>query len=453
MEDWIGSLREAISLSNKAKNTPNVRAAAAKVLHAVMDKGNSLSDALPSEQKRVADKDQALLQEICFGAIRLFPRYDALANQLFSKKMKGKQRVFHHLLIVGLYQIEQMRIPEHAAVGETVQATNALKAPGLKGLINACLRNFLRNRQTLESKITNDVVTYSHPSWFIKRIKNAYPTDWKSILENNLQRAPMWLRVHQSNQDVEDFISQLKEADIEYSQPLTNPSSILLEKPKSVERLPGFEQGYFAVQDAAAQHAAILLEAQNDELVLDACTAPGGKACHILDLANCKLVAADVDEVRLGRVKENLQRLQLTADLVCGDLSDASTLASYPQFDRILLDAPCSATGVIRRHPDIKWLRRNEDIEQLATLQRQILNTMWQKLKPGGTLLYATCSILPEENKLQMLSFLAENPDAEWQPIDNVLNKNESIDAPGWQILPGEHSMDGFYYCRLKKTQ
>ena len=417
-----------------------------------MDKGTSLSDALPQEQQRVSAKDQALLQEMCFGAIRLFPRYDALANQLFSKKMKGKQRVFHHLLIIGLYQIEQMRIPEHAAVGETVNAAIALKAPGLKGLINACLRNYLRNKDALAAKINNEVVQYSHPSWFIKRLKAAYPKQWQTVLEQNLQRAPMWLRNHQQNQDLQTFVDALSENKIAFQQPLSHQASILLDKPKSVDQIPGFENGAFTVQDAAAQHAAILLEPKDGELILDACTAPGGKACHVLDLADCQLVAADVDEARLKRVQENLQRLKLNAELICGDLADESTLSQYQQFDRILLDAPCSATGVIRRHPDIKWLRRNEDIEQLAELQKRILETLWKKLKPGGTLLYATCSILPQENKEQMKAFLAHN-NAKLIPIDNDLNENESIDSPGWQILPGEHNMDGFYYCRLQKVQ
>lgn len=453
MAVWNGFSLEATSLSNKPNKSPNVRAAAARVLLAVMDKGTSLSDILPQEQQRVAVKDQALLQEICFGSIRLFPRYDALANQLFSKKMKGKQRVFHHLLIVGLYQIEQMRIPEHAAVGETVNATNALKAPGLKGLINACLRNYLRNKEALVAKIQNEVVQYSHPSWFIKRIKAAYTNQWQTILEQNLARAPMWLRNHQTNQGLDTFVEALSGSEISFEQPLPHKASILLDKPKSVDKIPGFDDGAFTVQDAAAQHAAILLEPEDGELILDACTAPGGKACHVLDLADCTLVAADVDEGRLKRVEENLQRLKLDAELVCGDLSEQKTLEKFAQFDRILLDAPCSATGVIRRHPDIKWLRRNEDIEQLAELQRRILNTLWEKLKVGGTLLYATCSILPQENKEQMKTFLAETPNAKLVPIENELNENESVESPGWQILPGEHNMDGFYYCRLQKVQ
>ena len=425
----------------------NVRAQAANVLSLVLDKGLSLSDALPKAQALVADKDQALLQEMCFGVLRHFPKYDAITNELLSKKLKGKQRVFHHLIIVGLYQLDKMRIPEHAAVAETVQATSSLKAPGLKGLVNACLRNFMRGSEQLFAKTNNQVTEHCHPSWIIKRLKAAYPEDWQQILEDNMQRSPMWLRVQTRNVSIETFCQNLDDIGIEYSQPLINKASILLSSPKPVEKLPGFEQGWFVVQDAAAQQAGSLLAPVDGEIILDACTAPGGKACHVLDLANCDLTATDLDETRLERVEQNLKRLKLKADVVAGDLSDKSFVDEFANFDRILLDAPCSATGVIRRHPDIKWLRRNEDIEQLAQLQQQILHNLWQKLKPGGTLLYATCSIMPEENKLQMAQFLQQTDDAELIAI----NEGETIDNPGWQILPGQHNMDGFYYCRIGK--
>ena len=430
------------------KPNANVRAEAAKVLVQVLDKGLSLNEVLPKSQQVVAPKDSALLQEMCFGVLRYFPLYDAITNKLLSKKLKGKQRIFHHLINVGLYQLDQMRTPEHAAVAETVQACVKLKAPGLKGLVNACLRNFVRNNDALKQQVNNQVVEYSHPGWIIKRIQQAYPNDWQSLLEHNLQRAPMWLRVHTSNVDLEEFVKQLTDAEIEFTQPLNNPTSILLSQPKPVEKLPGFEQGWFAVQDAAAQQAATLLAPKNDEKILDACTAPGGKACHVLDIAKCDLIATDLDTGRLERVSQNFARLKVDGEIIQGDLSDANFVNSLPMFDKILLDAPCSATGVIRRHPDIKWLRRNDDIEQLASLQKQILENLWHKVKPGGTMLYATCSIMPEENTAQMAAFLANTADANLIAI----NENETNTAPGWQILPSEHNMDGFYYCRLGKV-
>lgn len=430
------------------QNTQNVRAAAAKVLTQVLDKGVSLSDALPKAQQQVAEKDGALLQEMCFGVLRHFPLYDAITNELLSKKLKGKQRVFHHLINVGLYQLDKMRIPEHAAVAETVQACAKLKAPGLKGLVNACLRNFTRHNEQLKTKVNNLVVEHNHPSWIIKQIQNEYADYWADILSNNMERAPMWLRVHTSNVSLESFVQALNDANIEFTQPLETKTAILLSRPSPVEKLPGFDKGWFAVQDGAAQHAALLLEAKQGEQVLDACTAPGGKACHILDLTNCDLIATDLDEGRLERVKQNFERLKVSGDIKQGDLADQQFVEAFPKFDRILLDAPCSATGVIRRHPDIKWLRRNDDIQQLAQLQKQILNNLWQKLKPGGVMLYATCSIMPQENKQQMREFLAETSDAELIAI----KQNETNADPGWQILPGEHNMDGFYYCRLKKV-
>lgn len=428
--------------------TKNVRAEAAKCLVAVLDKGLSLSDVLPKSQANLAPKDAPLLQEICFGVLRYFPKYDSITNLLLSKKLKGKQRIFHHLIIVGLYQIDKMRIPEHAAVAETVQATVVLKAPGLKGLVNACLRNFTRNKEALESKTDNLVTQYSHPSWFIKRIQAAYPDNWAYVLEQNLERSPMWLRVHTNNVSIDTFIEELNKANIAFEQPLIHKTGILLNKPSPVESIPGFEQGWFTVQDGAAQHAALLLEPKDGELILDACAAPGGKTCHVLDLATCDVVAADIDENRLERVSQNLTRLGEDAKIICGDLSDPSVIDKTITFDRILLDAPCSATGVIRRHPDIKWLRRNEDIEALAELQKKILDTLWQKLKPGGIMLYATCSVLPEENKRQMAQFLLNTHDAQLVKIDD----SETNEAPGWQILPGQLNMDGFYYCRLMKT-
>ena len=434
---------------NQPQKFKNLRAVAAETILAVMDKGVSLSEALPKSQQKVADKDHALLQEICFGVIRKFPKFDALANQLVTKRLKGKQRIFHHLIIIGLYQLEEMRIPAHAAVAETVQAAVSLKAQGLKGLINACLRNFQRNRDALIKKTANSATELNHPNWIIDIVKEAYPEQWQDILNANLERAPMWLRVHTSNVDVETFCQALDEKGIAYTQPLDSPTSILLTQPKPVTSLPGFAEGWFAVQDGAAQQAALLLEPQPGEFILDACAAPGGKTCHILDLADCQVVAADIEQTRLDRVKENFDRLKVKAEIICGDLTDTHLLDSCEPFDRILLDAPCSATGVIRRHPDIKWLRRKEDIEQLAIIQQQILDTLWTKLKPGGTLVYATCSILPSENKSLITQFLSKTNDADLMPI----HENDTIDKPGWQILPSEHNMDGFYYCRVKKQQ
>jgi 16S rRNA (cytosine967-C5)-methyltransferase len=424
----------------------NIRAVAAKVIHQVMDKGVSLSDALPEQQQNVLEKDQALLQEICFGVIRNYAFLDGITRKLLDKKIPSKQRVFHHLINVGLYQLEFMRTPSHAAVSETVQACLSLKGMKFKGLINACLRNFQRNREQLLAKLTSDSEKFNHPAWFINNLKTHYTSTYEDILTQNQLRAPMWIRVQESNISVDKFIAELTSANIEFSQPL-HKQAILLSKPVAVESIPGFESGWFTVQDGAAQHAACLLEPKDGETILDACSAPGGKACHVLDQADVELYAVDVDSKRLERVHNNLTRLNLTANVMQVDLANPDEVSKLPEFDRILLDAPCSATGVIRRHPDIKWLRRESDIARLSELQSKILEQLWPKLKKGGTLLYATCSILPQENSLQMKQFLSRHQDAKWIPISS----DENIEQPGWQITPGQNGMDGFYYCKIVK--
>ncbi|WP_199610169.1 16S rRNA (cytosine(967)-C(5))-methyltransferase RsmB [Flocculibacter collagenilyticus] len=427
----------------------NVRALAANCLFQVVDKGQSLNDALPQAQQQLASsKDKALLQHICYGVLRWLPKLDYVTNELVSKPLKGKQRLFQFLLYVGIYQLAEMRIPAHAAVAETVKATKQLKAPGLKGMINGVLRNFQRREQALwQAEQASPVLQYAHPNWFIKRVQAAYPEQWQQILSNNQQQAPLWLRVNEQVQPRNSYSDQLNELNIKHTVSETASQAILLDTPIDVAKLPDFELGSCSVQDAAAQHAALLLDAQPHHNVLDACAAPGGKTCHILELTHdIKMTAIDSDESRLSRVLENLQRLKLTANTICGDASQPQQWFNGELYDRILLDAPCSATGVIRRHPDIKWLRRNNDIAELAALQQKILLALWPTLKPGGILLYATCSVLPEENQQQIEQFLASQTDAELLPI--AYQHDQRI---GWQILPGDNNMDGFYYAKLHK--
>lgn len=428
----------------------NLRAAAANCVFMVVDKGRSLSDVLPQAQQKFTNgKDKALLQQMCYGVLRWLPKLDFYCSRLLQKPLKGKQRPFQFLLYVGCYQLSMMRIPEHAAISETVEAAVAMKAGGLKGLINGVLRNFQRQQQQLETKAQAiETCLYGHPSWFIKAIKQAYPQDWQQILQANQQQAPMWLRVNQRQFKRDDYFDQLKQLDISGEVHDELPQAIKLSKAIDVFKLPSFDDGSCAVQDGAAQFAAKLIDAQANDRILDACAAPGGKTCHILEIQPQvqTMHALDCDQQRLERVNENFTRLQLDADTICADASDIDAWWDGQQYDRILLDAPCSATGVIRRHPDIKWLRRREDIAQLAELQQQILQRLWSTLKPGGLLLYATCSVLPQENKQQMQQFLTAQSDAELVPICN-----DDSDNPGWQLLPGQDDMDGFYYCCLKK--
>ncbi|MCG9625856.1 16S rRNA (cytosine(967)-C(5))-methyltransferase RsmB [Vibrio mediterranei] len=424
----------------------NVRAAAANILFQVVDKGQSLSSALPLGQQQVKPRDQALLQEICFGALRILPRLESVASELMDKPLKGKQRVFHHLILVGIYQIGHMRIPAHAAVGETVEATKTLKGPRLRGLINAVLRNYQRNQEQLdEISVSHNAGKYGHPSWLLKLLQESYPQQWETIVEANNTKAPMWLRVNHQHLNRDDYQALLKNEGIDSTAHSEALDALKLAAPCDVNNLPGFDKGWVSVQDAAAQLSINYLEPKDGELILDCCAAPGGKTAHILERTkDSQVVAIDCDETRLKRVHDNLKRLKLQAKVVCGDARTPREWWQGEQFDRILLDAPCSATGVIRRHPDIKWLRRADDIEALAELQREIFDAMWQQLKVGGTLVYATCSITPQENKEQVKAFLARTDNA--QLIDS------DIDNPGRQILPGEEDMDGFYYAVLKKA-
>lgn len=424
----------------------NVRAAAASVLFQVVDKGQSLSNVLPMEQQNIRPRDHALLQEICYGALRILPRLESIASELMESPLKGKQRVFHHLILVGIYQIGYMRIPAHAAVGETVEATKTLKGPRLRGLINAVLRNYQRNQEQLDQQsLSHNAGKYSHPSWLLKLLQNSYPQQWTEIIEANNQKAPMWLRVNHQHHSRNDYQQLLKNEGIDSTTHPEALDALKLATPCDVSLLPGFDKGWVSVQDAAAQLSLNYLQPKDGELILDCCAAPGGKTAHILERTNnSQVVAIDCDQQRLSRVHENLERLNLKAQVICGDARLPQEWWHGEQFDRILLDAPCSATGVIRRHPDIKWLRRADDIDALAELQQEIFDAMWLKLKSGGTMVYATCSITPQENSEQVKAFLARTQDAQLIDSDPA--------QPGRQILPGEHDMDGFYYAVLKKA-
>ncbi|HIF9094512.1 TPA: 16S rRNA (cytosine(967)-C(5))-methyltransferase RsmB [Photobacterium damselae] len=424
----------------------NVRAAAAQVIYQVVDQGQSLSTALPAAQQQIKERDQALLQEICYGVLRWLPRLESITQKLMDKPLKGKQRVFHHLILVGLYQLGYMRIPAHAAVAETVNATKNLKKPQLRGLVNAILRNYQRQQQELDAQaVSHDAGKYGHPSWLLKLLKQAYPNDVDAICAANNTKAPMWLRVNRQHHNRDEYRKLLDAEGIATELHPQAGDALRLLSPCDVYKLPGFEQGWVSVQDAAAQLAIEYLQPQAGELILDCCAAPGGKTAHILEhVPSAQVVAIDCDEHRLARVHDNLQRLNLQAKVLCADARYPDKWWDGDKFDRILLDAPCSATGVIRRHPDIKWLRRGEDIAALAQLQAEIFDAMWLQLKSGGTLVYATCSITPQENRDQVSAFLARTADA-------TLVGSEATN-PGRQILPGEENMDGFYYAILQKA-
>ncbi|WP_236824094.1 16S rRNA (cytosine(967)-C(5))-methyltransferase RsmB [Bisgaardia hudsonensis] len=426
-----------------------VRAVAAQVILQVLDQGKSLATLIPEYQSKIKSQDLPLLQEICFGICRVLPRLEKIISLLVSKPLKGKTRIIHCLLLVGLYQILYTRIPAHAAVDEVVNATKVLNLESFRGLLNGVLRNFLRDEEQILKKVDLHWQTL-HPEWLVNKLKKVY-TNWRDIINANNQKPPMWLRVNLQKTTLENYRTLLQEQGIESVQ-TDHPQALRLAQPCPVHLLPYFFDGWISVQDLHAQWSALLLDPKNEEFILDACAAPGGKTTHILEKApTATVVALDVEASRLQRVEENLQRMQQQAVVICGDatkpdewLSEVSE--SAVQFDRILLDAPCSATGVIRRHPDIKWLRKEEDIAPLVELQGDILEVLWGKLKPNGILLYATCSLLPEENSQQIATFLQNHKEAKLEKLPF-----SDINEIGHQFFPSENAGDGFYYAKLRK--
>ncbi len=426
----------------------NTRQVAARVLTRVLQDGQSLTAALDAALPSVElDKDRAFIQALCYGVCRYFYRLDFILSELLTKPLKDVE--VKSLALVGLYQLNYMRVKSYAAVSETVLATR--KKPWAKALINALLRSYLRDQVSLEQKA--DAMQWSaisHPKWLVKQIELDWSEQAKSVFVENNQQPPMALRVNLSQISQADYLQQLAEKGIEATAVDFCPSAIVLKQSVGVDLLPGFAKGLVSVQDVAAQLAAGLLNVQAGQRVLDVCAAPGGKAAHILESQQRikRLVAVDIDESRMLRVSENILRLNFSADLVVGDAANPEAWWDGEVFDRILLDVPCSALGVIRRHPDIKLLRKPEDIQALRDVQQRILKAVWPLLASDGVMLYATCSILKQENEQQIAVFLDEHPDAVEVPI--AADWGFAV-SHGRQILPGDSAMDGFYYALIKK--
>lgn len=430
----------------------NSRAIAAQAVFAILETGKSLQEVLPASLDKLKEADKAWLHEMLYGVLRNLPTLQFWLKQHLTTQIKPQSRIVEHLLYVGLYQLHFSRVAAHAAVSETVSACEMLSQKQMKGLVNGVLRSFQRqDKANLE--VTDLRTRLNLPKWYFKKLCEFYPDQYQDIAQQQAQKPPIWLRINNKNTSVAAYLQRLQDAGVDYSQSEEMESAVKLIKSQAIEQLPGYEEGEFSVQDKAAQHAAMYLAAQADDTVLDACAAPGGKYLHILEsqphLKRC--VALEIDAKRLQSVRSNAQRLKIdNIELIVGDAANSETWnKDKQQFDKILLDAPCSATGIIRRHPDILWLRKKQDIDNLVNLQANILDDIWQQLVPGGILLYATCSILPEENSLQISRFLTRTSDAELLP----LVKGETQEQPGRQILPGESGMDGFYYAKLQKRR
>lgn len=426
----------------------DARAVIIQILQTVLEDNHSLTQALERGLTKAKANDHAFIQECCYGVCRWYIFLDAIAAECLQKPLKRKDSDIHFGLLLGLYQCHFMRLPDHAAVNKTVALAKTVKKPWASGLMNAVLRTFLREKDKLIAQVCKeDAIRTAHPDWLFDRFKAAWPEQCSAMLDANNQYPPMHIRINTNKLTREQWLSSFPG---EASASSKVPCGVHLQKAVSVSQLPGFSSGDVFIQDLAAQLAASLLDAQAGHRVLDICAAPGGKTCHILqatpDLKEC--VAVDISETRLEKVRDNLKRAHLDAKLVCADATQTNTFWDGAPFDRILLDAPCSATGVIRRHPDIKHLRLDSDIDALIGLQADILNAIWPLLKPGGILLYATCSVLPEENTKQLAQFLAKRSDAK----ELVINADWGIATDvGRQILPGMDAMDGFYYGRIQK--
>ncbi len=437
------------------KKGARLRATAAEVVNDVVSAGRSLDAALAKSEKHVAEDDRSLLRLLCYGTLRHHWRLMHYVGALLDRPLKARDSVITELLAIGLYQLNDTRIPDHAVVSQTVEAARQLRRPKLAPLVNAILRRALRDR-VFENEPSNENAVHDHPAWILDALKANWPEDWREIVAANNARAAMWLRVNPACGSAADYQRRLEEDGIESELLEGAPQAVRLVDPQPVETLPGFGKGHVSVQDAAAQLAAPWLLDGVTGRVLDACAAPGGKTGHLLEAAGgqIEVTAIDSSSARLMSVRENLDRLGFDATLIAADASKPSEWWDGEPFSAILLDAPCSASGVIRRHPDIKHLRRSTDIPELARLQASLLKNLWPLLAPGGRLLYVTCSVLDAENDEVVAGFLETTDDAR---EDNVLQNNNIRDlmrdkACGHQVLPGTAGLDGFYYAGLKKV-
>ncbi|MCX2979952.1 16S rRNA (cytosine(967)-C(5))-methyltransferase RsmB [Halieaceae bacterium IMCC14734] len=429
--------------------TNTARTAAARAIAATLS-GASLSKILPTQLDTVAARERALVQQLSYGTLRSYHRLQGILEQLLKKPLKSKDDDIHALLLCGLYQLLEMRVPDHAALSATVESCRELGKNWATGLVNGVLRRSVRERESLLENLS-PAQQASLPQWLFEQIRKAWPQQLATIIAAANSHPPMCLRVNQQQVSTTDYKLQLHAAGINSSVCALTETGLRLETAVDVALLPGFAQGHASVQDEGAQLAATLLKPQPGERVLDACSAPGGKACHLLEQQPqlTELVAADNSPERLHRVAENLQRLALSATLLVEDASNPSVALEDASFQSILIDAPCSGSGVLRRHPDIKLLRRPTDIKPLAELQLQILTALWPKLAAGGNLLYVTCSILPAENQQVVARFLQEQSDAEHQPLQTAWGVECEF---GRQLLPQAEGADGLYYALLRKA-
>jgi len=428
----------------------DTRALAAKGLAEVALRGASLRDVMERNAPRLADpRDRALLMALLSEGARWWLRFDAAIDGLLEKSLRHKDPAIHALLVLGLVQLEILELQDYAAVAATVEAVRALQRPQLAGLANAVLRRWQRERETLIAQLDAKPQTrHAHPAWLAAVLQRDWPEMAEAVMAADNREPPLMLRVNRQRSQRQALIDLLQGAGQLVTAHSWLSDALVLPHSTDVTRLPGFEDGLFAVQDGAAQAAADLADLKDGLRVLDACAAPGGKACHLLERADIDLTALEFDAKRAERIRQNLMRLRLNAKVVIGDAGATAGWWKGQLFDRILIDAPCSATGVLRRRPDVRLHRRESDIAAMREQQRRILSALWPLLAPGGRLVYITCSVLRAENEAIVGELLAAQPDA--QAMAFTLPEGHAA-AVGWQILPGDGDLDGMYYAVLQK--
>lgn len=426
----------------------SVRTHAAEIIYALQNQQSNLDALLKKHGKSLDDSDRRHLQALCYGLCREWFHVEAIEQILLEKPLKARDQILSAVIRCGIYELGWMGSKEHAVVSEYVDVAVVEGRPWARGLVNAVLRQFIRKKSELKMERRTEDALWNHPAWLIQAIQKAWPAHWEHILVENNVHPPMTLRINQQKASAQDYLGQLIALGIDATLG-SAPHSVRLDAPLPVNQLPGFEEGVVSVQDESSQWASVALAPKEGERILDACAAPGGKTCHLLEIAQCQLTALDISEQRLARVKENLVRLGLRANLKAADASQLDGWWDHEAFDAILLDLPCSATGVIRRHPDVRLMRSEESLRSLMGMQAMILDATWQTLRDGGRLLVTTCSILPSENDEQISKFLERHPEASVRPLADVPGLETEF---GTQQLPSHGGGDGFYYALLVKS-
>lgn len=437
-------------MKKPSKNNP--RLTAVLTLGNVLDKSLNLGDA-DASGKLPDPRDRALSRHLSYGVLRWLSSLQWMSSKLLSKPLKARDADINRLIWIGLFQLWKDDSAPHAAINETAECARSLGKPWAVGLVNAVLRRFQREQSQVTALLAEVPERFGFPPWLLQQLKEDWPEDWPEIIDESNLAAPLWLRVNRGHSQQDGIGQQLETAGFTTATHPSAPDAISISPTAAVDDIPGFRDGALSVQDPAAQLAVDLLSLEPGLRVLDACAAPGGKTCHILEREpSTELMAVELYEPRLQRIRENLQRLDLNdlkgLKLVAADAAEPTAWWDQQAFDRILLDAPCTATGVIRRHPEIKWLRSTRQLDEVVQVQSRLLNQLWPLLKPGGILVYATCSVLRQENNHQINQFLTTHGDAEAIPMDDTWGRK--LDT-GRQILPGEGGMDGFFYARLRK--